>query len=1038
MTTKISSLTFDSFNIANEVNERLPKYRDNLIAHFPLDNSLENCIPDAEIYVENNIIKTKGIIANIIKTNSGVIATDGVMNFTGAIDCFLELNKEVLEIVNDFEIIIRFKSSIDIKTTNTIMHAAWIDDSTEEINTAIKIDNSKYINPNNFYDLKIIKRNEMLSFFIDDLFEEQYRDTKLFRSNKMIIGQEIITATNDFDSTRSFIGAIEYIKFYKYDNICNEIIDINNFGFNGAINCSNINSDILNIYNKNNYTASLVDTETTLMDYKIKRLSITPTTTLGIDQINSIYINNGIKSNSITYKSNVKYCAYIFFKPISHSDLRLYGNASLITGWKKGHITELNDGWFIYYQYRDGTSIIDETDSVYFSYKSNDVNINNDIIMDISPIIILEGIEIPGIFNISPNQSSSITSGKGNVDKFINKIINEFSVGFEWISLSHKLNESNATLCSMGLNSEDYISIHKKSLLGIENIIIEFNFISTNYSTTICSVPISDIISHNIYIGLSYNKSTKKIIAIIYDKTDNIYLVNKEMTNDKYDLTSLSNWLLNNNSGDLIKNISIYNKALSLNEFEQNYIDTFSIKHNGDIYIENICETSPNINKNNSYYASLGSSTKTVCNRLDVTTNTADPSYLYGGALVGDIRADLIMDLTKSQSISAVKTIDLAWDEILNHDAYILPGWTSGYNSNVQSPTDGYHAIVTDKNPFGEMAIQLTDYNSQFGIPHRELSISRSIPPSELWSACSTGTSISIYLKSICEKDNSILKISFYRKNINTGLYEMISKTINLNKLTIEYSCDFTIDSNWDLTSSASLYINGESSSFETIMWVNDISLVKNGPILSSEIVYNKKTNQDIEYDLHNSIGLKWNEPWQITYWKKPYSSSLNGNISLDSIGAGSLSDKGYIYVGHSNVSNQLVSRIFKNNILISEKITDCEDDKYYNNWIFNSIKYDGTNIITEMYGENILLYHSTVMNIPTADHYYIPSRIRDLALGGWKTDDNTLTSCSLYKDLIILKNDYLTEEQTKALYQKKISYKKNKLTVNCEFKEGL
>ena len=269
MSKKISNLSFNDFNISGEFSETLPKYRKNLLYHFPFDGSAENRMSCAEIYVENNTIQTRGNIPNIIKTNSNVLVSNGVMKFTGAIDCFLELNPLMLNGVNDFEIEIKFKET----TSNTIgclMHAARdlvgkedefsiiLKSDTRDIysemnnltnkatitKTMYSMTNPGDVNLNTTHTLKICRKNNIINSYLDDVFKNMNRAYGIFTVDRLIIGQEVDIPIlgNTFDINQSFIGDIEYIKFKKFEIPFVADQKVSNLGFignNTSVNISN-------------------------------------------------------------------------------------------------------------------------------------------------------------------------------------------------------------------------------------------------------------------------------------------------------------------------------------------------------------------------------------------------------------------------------------------------------------------------------------------------------------------------------------------------------------------------------------------------------------------------------------------------------------------------------------------------------------------------------------------------------------------------------------------------------------------------------
>lgn len=1079
---KISSLSKDSFNISGELNTRMPKFNNNLIAHFPMDGTLENCINSAEIYVEGSAIKTRGIIPNILKLNSNVSVSNNAMVFSGNSNCFLDLNPDILNNANDFEVEIKFIETAKSSTLNCILHAGrnesgvienefsiisrknenylycdiqnrTPDSTLGDINAgAYSITNPGDINLNEAYIIKIVRKNNMLVTYLNDVFKNIYRIYGNLKVHRLIIGQENdspVTGNNFYD-TESFRGKIEYIKFKRFEYINRDTVtpEVTKFGLTGSDSSKNICKDTLSIYNNLKVPATLVNTNSKFLNYPIKRL------TMAIANSNELdYIKNGsgafgvFSYDSYAFKANTKYCSYIFFKPISHKDLVLQGNASNSGAFIRGKVIELSYGWHMYYQYTTGHPT-EKYDKIFFSLKSSLLKLNEEAIIEVSPIIILEGKETPGHFNINYNQTIEGVPFHCDIDKYINPIINDFSIGFNWTPLAHTTDYTTPHLCSLGSwtdnNSQDWIGIYRGKGWG-ENILnISTVCLSSNSRIEIASISnFNTLIGHKLYIGISYNKTNKKIVVIVYDKTTNSYIIKKEVVNNILVFNSFKSWIFNYYTGDLTTNLSIYNKALAINEFEQNYINKFSIEKDGSIFLDRLSETIPTISKDNVYYAPLDISTNSICGRLKKANIDQEPSYINGASLTGDIKADLIIDLTRNQSESSQKITNVGWNAYLHEDACNLTGWATGYNSDVENNTIGYHAKWVKEGPTGQICGKFIDCNNQYSNKNRWLGLSRNIAVTEfgLWNSCIIGDKITISFKAKADKKDSIIQIGLYRKQKSTNTNGFGPQTIKIKIDTTwkEYSHTFIIDSDWNLSEITNLYFHGNINKFETVSWFTDVVLIKNGPInISSEVAYNLKEGQGIEYNLNRDIGLKWNEPWQICYFKKPISSSKITLYSLDSIGCNSPGEnKGYGYFGNGNAANALVHSFYNNSTSINSSSKEYSNNSYYNNWIFVSIKYDGTKITCEEYGKDINFKSSFNYTIPNATFYNISSLNKDLTLGGYSAPSIGLNSSgSLYKDLIILKNQYLNDKETLKLSQIKMSYKNNKLIANCEFTE--
>lgn len=1078
MSKKISNLSYNSFNIADEFNERLPKYNNNLIAHFPLDGTLTNCIPEAEIYVEDNMIKTKGIIKDIIKLNSNVIVSNNAMNFNGDIDCYLDLNTEILNGATDYEIEIKFKETSRQNPLGCILHSGRLEQDKNENELSLVIqryDNSLildcwnkelgssqsnhvnnktyYISQigdmtvNESYIVKISRTKNVVTSIINDSFKSKQVVMGKLKVDRLIIGQENDQpcTSNSFDRNQSFIGEIEYIKFKRFSNIGTNTIlpEISEFGLCGVKTSVNINtSDEIDIYNNIGVSTELEDSNSKLMDYKIRRVTMTLPDQTSIDMIKANNGGLGIRTkDKLSYIANTKYCSYIFFKPISHKDLVISGVATNYDKIYEGKVTKLSNGWFMYYQYRKGNHIIDFKDNVFFNFYSKTVEIGEDVVIEVSPIITIEGLETPGALDIKPLTTINKNNIHPDYDRLINPIIDNFSVGFEWTPLAHITDYDISYICSLGSWSEDetkdWIEIYREKELGIDTLNVAIGSKNTNTELKLCKYENFDLsISNKLYVGISYNLLEKKVIVIVYDKTLRKYLIRVEESSEKFIINKFENWLLNYLTGDIINNISIYNKSLAINEFEENFIDKLSINEKGSIKVNSITETIPSLDKNNIYYLPLNTDTKSICGRLNKSNKYQEPSFLESSALTGDVKADLIIDLTRHESLSCSKITSLPWEADLHKDAYNLNKWSNGYISTVSDANIGYHAKWVKERSINRLFGKFINKNKQYNNKNRLLNLSRTIGSTEfnLWNNCSIGDKITVSFKAKSDTNGSTIEFGFNRFQKSDDIKEFDEHFTNVSLTTNwkEYSYSFTIDPDWNLLKEATLNFYGNTGSIESTSWFTDVILIKKGPELTSEVTYNLKEGQGIEFNLNKDIGLKWNEPWQICYWKKPLSTGKTYNYNIDSLGAENQSNLGYAHFGSDGPTT--LRHSFRG---INNQSSNYEPNSYFNNWIFVSVKYDGAKITCEEYGETLSFKSSFDYVIPNDKYYLINEDKRDLLLGGY-VNGKFISNATQYKDLIILKNQCMTDEETLSMYRTKMKYKEDKLIANFNLEESL
>lgn len=123
-----------------------------------------------------------------------------------------------------------------------------------------------------------------------------------------------------------------------------------------------------NIYNNHNVPASLTKLSETFQGCDVYRLSMTPTSSY-IGGFQTELWSHGIYGfSNVTFKANTKYCFWIYYRPVSHSDVRVGGTASNISGWYEIPPTEYGSGWKVVGQYRNGSVTSDKTDNIFTSF----------------------------------------------------------------------------------------------------------------------------------------------------------------------------------------------------------------------------------------------------------------------------------------------------------------------------------------------------------------------------------------------------------------------------------------------------------------------------------------------------------------------------------------------------------------------------------------------------------------------------------------------------------------------------------------------
>lgn len=176
-----------------------------------------------------------------------------------------------------------------------------------------------------------------------------------------------------------------------------------------------------------------------------------------------------------------------------------------------------------------------------------------------------------------------------------------------------------------------------------------------------------------------------------------------------------------------------------------------------------------------------------------------------------------------------------------------------------------------------------------------------------------------------------------------------------------------------------------------------------------------------LQFNLHESIGLNWNESWTIVYWKRVHGNTTDGvatvGYNIDSLGCNSNTvGTGYTWWGKNSGS---LAHGFS-----GTGTTVPWASMQYAWWMY-SISYDGAGTMSlRVYEPNSRLggvsglVQSTTLtkSIPT-DDYFVTQYGYDLMLGGY--DDNTLCN-NYYRDVAVFKSQ-LPAAEIDLLYNRRL-----------------
>ena len=178
----------------------------------------------------------------------------------------------------------------------------------------------------------------------------------------------------------------------------------------------NLWSGVLYIYNNYGVPATLVVTGEKYQGYTVYRLGmpVTDAYSSALTSFRTDFWSHGVYGGSMTFKANTKYAASIIWKPINKFDVIVGGTASNIGGWTSQPIEDLKNGWFRYTQTRNGSVTTDKSDSVFHSFISPSLQLNETVYIDFCcPQIEEKGYSTP---YTPTSRGTTVATGGGLID----------------------------------------------------------------------------------------------------------------------------------------------------------------------------------------------------------------------------------------------------------------------------------------------------------------------------------------------------------------------------------------------------------------------------------------------------------------------------------------------------------------------------------------------------------------------------------------------------------------------------------------------
>ena len=181
---------------------------------------------------------------------------------------------------------------------------------------------------------------------------------------------------------------------------------------------TNLAPSTFNVYNNFGVAANIVNMlGETFMGYPIYRLTMTvPSDTTQLNSFKGELWSHGVYQANMDFAANTKYCYWLYYRPVTHSDIRVGGVASNIGGWTEIAPHYFGDGWYRVGQYRDGTVTSTKNDHPYTSFFSPSAAAGQKISIDFCCPNLVAGVSeiIESYGAIESRGTETDVSGYGN------------------------------------------------------------------------------------------------------------------------------------------------------------------------------------------------------------------------------------------------------------------------------------------------------------------------------------------------------------------------------------------------------------------------------------------------------------------------------------------------------------------------------------------------------------------------------------------------------------------------------------------------
>jgi len=152
---------------------------------------------------------------------------------------------------------------------------------------------------------------------------------------------------------------------------------------------------VYNNFSGSGTTGTITNLSETFYGNVVRREVMTPNDT-SLNSFKTSLGGHGVYGHRQTFLANTKYVFWIYYRPISHMNIRVGGTASNISGWTEIPPIAVGNGWYRVGQYRNGTVTSDKTDNIFTSFYTSTAESGVPITIDwASPHLLAGTTEIP-------------------------------------------------------------------------------------------------------------------------------------------------------------------------------------------------------------------------------------------------------------------------------------------------------------------------------------------------------------------------------------------------------------------------------------------------------------------------------------------------------------------------------------------------------------------------------------------------------------------------------------------------------------------